>query len=195
MTVNARGPMLRHARGGPSSDRGKKNSGSMVATSSVSAHLVDRAMATYCAPRLRSIGDQSCRCEWAPFWHSVNAVGPGVLENPMLRRLRQMHSVGLRLYRDVPHGSLGLSTTSPVCHTGPARAAMGHRSSSRLRRRAGAPQPYSMLSARASDWASGVLILERFRPGQTRSLAISAQPDTSRPCHRTVLIAPKVSSP
>ena len=59
----------------------------MVATSSVSAHLVDRAMGPYCASKAAlSMLVKVAACEWAPLGIRVNAVGPGVTETPMLGR-------------------------------------------------------------------------------------------------------------
>jgi NAD(P)-dependent dehydrogenase (short-subunit alcohol dehydrogenase family) len=59
--------------------------GSIVATSSVSAHLVDRAMGLYCASKAAlSMLVKVAACEWAPQGIRVNAVGPGVTETPML---------------------------------------------------------------------------------------------------------------
>jgi NAD(P)-dependent dehydrogenase (short-subunit alcohol dehydrogenase family) len=61
--------------------------GSMVATSSVSAHVVDRSMAAYCASKAAlSMVVRVAACEWAPHGIRVNAVGPGVTETPMLGR-------------------------------------------------------------------------------------------------------------
>lgn len=59
--------------------------GSMVATSSVSAHVVDRSMGTYCASKaaLNALV-RVAAMEWAPHGIRVNAVGPGVTETAML---------------------------------------------------------------------------------------------------------------
>lgn len=62
----------------------KGEGGSIVATSSVSAQLVDRSMGLYCASKaaldmvIRAAAD-----EWAPRLR-VNGVGPGVTDTPML---------------------------------------------------------------------------------------------------------------
>jgi NAD(P)-dependent dehydrogenase (short-subunit alcohol dehydrogenase family) len=61
--------------------------GSLVATSSVSARLVDRSMGAYCASKAAlSMIVQVAACEWGPYGIRVNAVGPGVTETPMLGR-------------------------------------------------------------------------------------------------------------
>jgi NAD(P)-dependent dehydrogenase (short-subunit alcohol dehydrogenase family) len=61
--------------------------GSIVVTSSVSAHLPDRAMATYCASKAAlNMVVQVAACEWAPHGIRVNAVAPGVTDTPILKR-------------------------------------------------------------------------------------------------------------
>ena len=86
MRVNARGPWLcmrawvgaLRQRGGPAS---------LVATSSVSARLVDRNMGLYCASKAAlSMLVKVAASEWAPFGLRVNAVAPGVTSTPMLGR-------------------------------------------------------------------------------------------------------------
>jgi NAD(P)-dependent dehydrogenase (short-subunit alcohol dehydrogenase family) len=86
MACNARGPLLvmravaRHL-----SERGLP--GSIVVTSSVSAHLVDRAMGLYCASKAAlDMLVRVAAAEWAPLGIRVNAVAPGVTETPMLGR-------------------------------------------------------------------------------------------------------------
>lgn len=60
---------------------------SIVALSSVSAHLVDRNMGLYCASKAAlSMLVRVAACEWAPHGIRVNAVGPGVTQTPMLGR-------------------------------------------------------------------------------------------------------------
>jgi NAD(P)-dependent dehydrogenase (short-subunit alcohol dehydrogenase family) len=85
MAVNARGPWLcmralarlLHAAGRP---------GSIIATSSVSAHLVDRSMGLYCASKAAlSMLVQVAAAEWGPWGIRVNAIAPGVTATPMLR--------------------------------------------------------------------------------------------------------------
>jgi NAD(P)-dependent dehydrogenase (short-subunit alcohol dehydrogenase family) len=57
---------------------------SMVATSSVSARLVDRSMGAYCTSKAGlSMTVRVAAAEWAPAIR-VNAVGPGVTATPML---------------------------------------------------------------------------------------------------------------
>jgi NAD(P)-dependent dehydrogenase (short-subunit alcohol dehydrogenase family) len=57
---------------------------SMVATSSVSARLVDRSMGAYCTSKAAlSMTVQIAAAEWAPAIR-VNAVAPGVTATPML---------------------------------------------------------------------------------------------------------------
>jgi NAD(P)-dependent dehydrogenase (short-subunit alcohol dehydrogenase family) len=86
MAVNARGPWL-VMRATARAMIEVAVPGSMVATSSVSAHLVDRSMATYCASKAAlSMVVRVAACEWAPHGIRVNAVGPGVTETPMLGR-------------------------------------------------------------------------------------------------------------
>ena len=84
IAVNTRGPML-VMRAVARALIEEKNSGSLIATSSVSAHLVDRAMVSYCASKAAlNMVIRVAACEWAPFGIRVNAVGPGVTETPML---------------------------------------------------------------------------------------------------------------
>jgi NAD(P)-dependent dehydrogenase (short-subunit alcohol dehydrogenase family) len=84
MAINTRGPWLvtrAVAREMIASDV----AGSMVVTSSVSAHLVDRAMGTYCASKSAlSMLVRVAACERAPYGIRVNAIGPGVTETPTL---------------------------------------------------------------------------------------------------------------
>jgi NAD(P)-dependent dehydrogenase (short-subunit alcohol dehydrogenase family) len=84
METNVRGPWLvMRAFARALIDAGA--SGSMVATSSVSAHLVDRAMGVYCASKAAlSMTIRVAAFEWAPHGIRVNGVGPGVTETPML---------------------------------------------------------------------------------------------------------------
>jgi NAD(P)-dependent dehydrogenase (short-subunit alcohol dehydrogenase family) len=84
MAVNTRGTWLvMRALARAWIDTGRP--GSIVATSSVSAHLVDRAMGVYCASKSAlSTLVKVAACEWAPHAIRVNAVGPGVTNTPML---------------------------------------------------------------------------------------------------------------
>jgi NAD(P)-dependent dehydrogenase (short-subunit alcohol dehydrogenase family) len=84
MQVNARGPWLcMRALARALMDAGEP--ASMVATSSVSAHLVDRNMGAYCASKAAlSMLVQVAAAEWGPAGIRVNAVAPGVTKTPML---------------------------------------------------------------------------------------------------------------
>ncbi|HEY7107780.1 MAG TPA: SDR family oxidoreductase [Acidimicrobiia bacterium] len=86
LAVNTRGPLLvMRAMARAMIDASVP--GSMVATSSVSAHLVDRSMAAYCASKAAlNMVVRVAACEWAPHGIRVNAVGPGVTRTPMLGR-------------------------------------------------------------------------------------------------------------
>jgi NAD(P)-dependent dehydrogenase (short-subunit alcohol dehydrogenase family) len=84
MQVNARGPWLcMRALAQAMVEAGQ--SGSMVATSSVSAHLVDRSMGAYCASKAAlNMTVQVAAHEWGPSGIRVNAIAPGVTRTPML---------------------------------------------------------------------------------------------------------------
>ena len=84
IAVNTRGPLL-VMRAMAKAMIDASASGSLIATSSVSAHLVDRSMGTYCASKAAlSMLVKVAACEWAPHGLRVNAVGPGVTQTPML---------------------------------------------------------------------------------------------------------------
>jgi NAD(P)-dependent dehydrogenase (short-subunit alcohol dehydrogenase family) len=86
LNVNTRGPWL-VMRAVARSWIAENRPGSIVAISSVSAHLVDRAMGLYCASKAAlSMLVKVAALEWAPFGIRVNAVGPGVTQTPMLGR-------------------------------------------------------------------------------------------------------------
>jgi NAD(P)-dependent dehydrogenase (short-subunit alcohol dehydrogenase family) len=86
MAVNTRGPWL-VMRAMAKAMIESSIAGSMVATSSVSARLVDRSMGTYCASKAAlSMIVQVAACEWGAHGIRVNAVAPGVTETPMLGR-------------------------------------------------------------------------------------------------------------
>jgi len=86
MEINTRGPWL-VMRAMARAMIDAKVSGSMVATSSVSAHLVDRSMGLYCASKAAlSMIIRIAAFEWASNGIRVNGVGPGVTETPMLGR-------------------------------------------------------------------------------------------------------------
>ncbi len=84
IAVNTRGPLLvMRAFARAMIDAGTP--GSIVATSSVSARLVDRSMGAYCASKAAlSMLVEVAACEWGPHGIRVNAVGPGVTTTPML---------------------------------------------------------------------------------------------------------------
>jgi NAD(P)-dependent dehydrogenase (short-subunit alcohol dehydrogenase family) len=84
MAINARGPWL-CMRGLANALRAAGQPASMVATSSVSAQLVDRSMGIYCASKAAlSMLVQVAAAEWGPDNIRVNAVAPGVTATPML---------------------------------------------------------------------------------------------------------------
>jgi NAD(P)-dependent dehydrogenase (short-subunit alcohol dehydrogenase family) len=85
IAVNTRGPMLvMRAVARALIDAGRP--GSIVAISSVSAHIVDRAMATYCASKAAlNMIVKVAAAEWAASGIRVNAVAPGVTRTRMLR--------------------------------------------------------------------------------------------------------------
>jgi NAD(P)-dependent dehydrogenase (short-subunit alcohol dehydrogenase family) len=82
MAVNARGVWLAmRALAGP---MGEGEGGSIVALSSVSAHLADRSMGLYCASKAAlDMLVRVAAVEWSPRVR-VNAVAPGVTDTPML---------------------------------------------------------------------------------------------------------------
>lgn len=86
IAVNTRGPLLvMRAFARAMIDAGSP--GSIVATSSVSARLVDRSMGAYCASKAAlSMLVEVAACEWGPHDIRVNAVAPGVTATPMLGR-------------------------------------------------------------------------------------------------------------
>jgi NAD(P)-dependent dehydrogenase (short-subunit alcohol dehydrogenase family) len=84
LAVNTRGPLLvMRALARAALDASEP--ASFIATSSVSARLVDRSMGTYCASKAAlSMLVKVAASEWAPYGIRVNAVGPGVTQTPML---------------------------------------------------------------------------------------------------------------
>jgi len=84
LAVNAKGPWLvMRALAKPMAAAG---GGSIVATSSVSARLVDRAMGLYCASKAAlDMLVKVAAAEWGPNVR-VNAIAPGVTDTPMLGR-------------------------------------------------------------------------------------------------------------
>jgi NAD(P)-dependent dehydrogenase (short-subunit alcohol dehydrogenase family) len=108
MAINARGPLLAmRALAKTMIDAGTP--GSIVATSSVSARLVDRSMGAYCASKAAlSMVVEIAACEWAPHGIRVNAVGPGVTVTPMLGRAPNTESGWLAAVQErTPLGRLG----------------------------------------------------------------------------------------
>ncbi len=110
MAVNARGPWL-VLRAVAQALREAETGGSLLATSSVSAHLVDRGMGTYCASKAAlSMLVQVAAFEWAPYGIRVNAVGPGVTQTPMLGRAPVDSGWLAGVSRRTPLGRLGQPT-------------------------------------------------------------------------------------
>jgi NAD(P)-dependent dehydrogenase (short-subunit alcohol dehydrogenase family) len=86
LRVNTRGPWL-CLRAWARVLREEGRAGSFVATSSISARLVDRSMGVYCASKAAlSMLVRVAAEEWGPDGLRVNAVGPGVTRTPMLTR-------------------------------------------------------------------------------------------------------------
>jgi len=84
MAVNTRGPLLGLC-GWARVLRDERQEGSLVAVSSISARLVDRAMGVYCASKAAlSMLVRVAAAEWGPLGLRVNAVAPGVTRTPML---------------------------------------------------------------------------------------------------------------
>jgi NAD(P)-dependent dehydrogenase (short-subunit alcohol dehydrogenase family) len=84
LAVNTRGPWL-VMRAVARALIAAGTPGSIVATSSVSARLVDRAMGSYCASKAAlSMLVRVAACEWGTHGIRVNAIGPGVTQTPML---------------------------------------------------------------------------------------------------------------
>jgi NAD(P)-dependent dehydrogenase (short-subunit alcohol dehydrogenase family) len=108
IAVNTRGPLLAmRSFARAMIDAGTP--GSIVATSSVSARLVDRSMGAYCASKAAlSMLVEVAACEWGPHGIRVNAVGPGVTATPMLGRAPNTESGWLASVRHrTPLGRLG----------------------------------------------------------------------------------------
>jgi NAD(P)-dependent dehydrogenase (short-subunit alcohol dehydrogenase family) len=85
MAINARGPWL-CLRALANAMIGAERGGSLVATSSVSAHVVDRNMGLYCASKAAlNMLVKVAAAEWGPSGIRVNAIAPGVTTTPMVR--------------------------------------------------------------------------------------------------------------
>jgi NAD(P)-dependent dehydrogenase (short-subunit alcohol dehydrogenase family) len=107
MTVNTRGPWL-VMRAMAKTLIDASAPGSFIATSSVSARLVDRSMGTYCASKAAlSMLVKVAASEWAPHRLRVNAVGPGVTQTPMLGNAPTGHGWWGAVEDRTPLGRLG----------------------------------------------------------------------------------------
>ena len=107
IAVNTRGPLL-VMRAIAKAMIDASVPGSFIATSSVSAHLVDRNMGTYCASKSAlSMLVKVAACEWAPHRLRVNAVGPGVTQTPMLGEAVTGHGWWGSVENRTPLGRLG----------------------------------------------------------------------------------------
>lgn len=107
MRVNTRGPWLVMRA---LADRmvETETTGSIVATSSVSAHLVDRGMGAYCASKAAlDMVVRVAAFEWAEHGIRVNAVGPGVTQTPMLGRAPSGSGWLAEVQSRTPLGRLG----------------------------------------------------------------------------------------
>lgn len=109
MSVNARGSWL-VMRAFARAMIEHSSPGSIVATSSISARLVDRAMGVYCASKAAlSMVVRVAASEWGPLGIRVNAVGPGVTRTPMLGQAPLDFGWLPAVQGRTPLGRLGLS--------------------------------------------------------------------------------------
>jgi NAD(P)-dependent dehydrogenase (short-subunit alcohol dehydrogenase family) len=107
MEINTRGPWL-VMRAMARAMIDAEVPGSLIATSSVSAHLVDRSMGLYCASKAAlSMIIRIAAFEWASKGIRVNGVGPGVTETPMLGRAPVDSGWLAAVQRRTPLGRLG----------------------------------------------------------------------------------------
>jgi NAD(P)-dependent dehydrogenase (short-subunit alcohol dehydrogenase family) len=107
MEINTRGPWL-VMRAMARAMIDAQVPGSMVATSSVSAHLVDRAMGVYCASKAAlSMIIRIAAFEWAAHGIRVNGIGPGVTATPMLGDAPTDSGWVAAVQRRTPLGGLG----------------------------------------------------------------------------------------
>ncbi len=107
MEINARGPWL-VMRAIARALIDAHLPGSVVATSSVSAHLVDRGMGLYCTSKAAlSMTVRVAASELAPYGIRVNGVGPGVTATPMLGRAPVDSGFLAAVQRRTPLGRLG----------------------------------------------------------------------------------------
>jgi NAD(P)-dependent dehydrogenase (short-subunit alcohol dehydrogenase family) len=110
MEINTRGPWL-VMRAMARAMIDAKAPGSLIATSSVSAHLVDRSMGLYCASKAAlSMIIRVAAFEWASHGIRVNGVGPGVTDTPMLGRAPVDSGWLAAVQRRTPLGRLGQPT-------------------------------------------------------------------------------------
>jgi NAD(P)-dependent dehydrogenase (short-subunit alcohol dehydrogenase family) len=115
-TVNTRGPLL-CLRGWARVRRAEQGTGSLVAVSSISARLVDRAMGVYCASKAAlSMLVSVAAAEWGPGGLRVNAVAPVVTRTPMIGRGRPTSDTAILPRRlgipQKPRGSSGSGAMS-----------------------------------------------------------------------------------
>ncbi len=109
MEINTRGPWL-VMRAMARAMIEAQVPGSLVATSSVSAHLVDRAMGVYCASKAAlSMIIRVAAFEWAAQGIRVNGIGPGVTATPMLGGAPTDSGWVAAVQRRTPLGGLGTS--------------------------------------------------------------------------------------
>jgi NAD(P)-dependent dehydrogenase (short-subunit alcohol dehydrogenase family) len=107
MEINTRGPWL-VMRAMARAMIDAQVLGSLVATSSVSAHLVDRAMGVYCASKAAlSMIIRVAAFEWAAQGIRVNGIGPGVTDTPMLGGAPVDSGWLAAVQRRTPLGGLG----------------------------------------------------------------------------------------
>ena len=82
--------------------------GSIVAVSSISGTVADRAMGAYCVSKAGvDMLVRVAASEWGPHGIRVNAVGPGVTRTPMLARPAQLPGWVEGLTERTPLGRLG----------------------------------------------------------------------------------------
>ena len=93
-------------------------SGSIVATTSVSAHIPDRGMGLYGASKAAlSAIVRVAAVEWAEFGIRVNGIGTGVTQTPMLGRAPADRGWLAEVQRRTPLGRLGeAADIAPAIH-------------------------------------------------------------------------------
>ena len=106
MATNLKGAWL-SMRAVAAAMRDAGSGGSIVAVTSVSARLVDRAMGAYCASKAGlEMLVKIAAYEWAADRIRVNAVGPGVTKTPMLGRAPES-GMTVEVVDRTPLGRLG----------------------------------------------------------------------------------------